>query len=71
VLNVRFGDEANGARVLAVLINCIASTRHSSGLGRAAALCPYTSDVDLLRDLDSVIDLDAQVAKGAFDLRVP
>src|SRR5262249_16650109 len=28
------------------------------------------SDVDLLRDFDGVIDLDAEVAHGALDLRV-
>jgi hypothetical protein len=29
------------------------------------------SDVDLLRDFDGVVDLDAEIADGAFDLRVP
>jgi hypothetical protein len=28
------------------------------------------SDVDLLRDLDRVVDLDAEVPHGAFDLRM-
>ena len=28
------------------------------------------SDVDLLRDFDGVIDLDAEIANGALDLRV-
>lgn len=28
------------------------------------------SDVDLLGDLDRVVDLDAKVAHGAFDLRM-
>lgn len=29
------------------------------------------SDIDLLRDLDRVIDLDAELANGALDLRMP
>jgi hypothetical protein len=29
------------------------------------------SDVDLLRDLDSIVDFDAEVPHGAFDFRVP
>ena len=33
-------------------------------------LCLSASDVDLLGDLDSVIDLDAEVANRAFDLRM-
>jgi hypothetical protein len=31
---------------------------------------PWMPDVDLLRDFDVVIDLDAEVANGALDLRV-
>jgi hypothetical protein len=30
-----------------------------------------TSDVDLLGNLYRIIDLDAEIANGAFDLRMP
>ena len=42
-----------------------------SELGRARQLCPGTSDVDFLSDLDGVVNLDAEVADGALDLGVP
>jgi hypothetical protein len=35
--------------------------------GKARRLCPGTSDVDLLRDLNGVVDLDTEVADGALD----
>jgi hypothetical protein len=35
--------------------------------GRARQLCPGISDVDFLRDFQRVIDLDTEVANGAFD----
>ena len=38
--------------------------------GRARQLCPGISDVDFLRDLDRVVDLDAEVANRALDLGV-
>src|SRR5215467_12091241 len=38
--------------------------------GRARQLCPSTSDVDFLGDLKRVVDLNAEVAHGAFDARV-
>jgi hypothetical protein len=38
--------------------------------GRASQLCPGGSEVDLLRDLDRVINLDIEVANGALDLGV-
>jgi hypothetical protein len=38
---------------------------------RARQLCPSSSDVDFLRDLDGVNNLDTEVANGAFDLGVP
>lgn len=41
------------------------------GTRQSPALCPCVSDVDFLGDLDGVIDLDAKVADGALDLRVP
>jgi hypothetical protein len=31
---------------------------------------PFASDVNLLCDVDGVIDLDAEVTKGALDLRM-
>ena len=43
---------------------------YRSGPGRARQLCPGSSDVDFLRDLYGVIDLDAEVANRALDLRV-
>src|SRR5438132_10259868 len=39
--------------------------------GRAVPLCPGRSDVDLFRDGESVIDLNAEVAHRALDLLVP
>src|SRR5690606_38962546 len=38
--------------------------------GRARQLCPGSSDVDFLCDLDGVIDLYAEVADCALDLCV-
>jgi hypothetical protein len=38
--------------------------------GRARQLCPRTSDVDFLGDLKRIVDLNAEVAYGAFDPRV-
>src|SRR5258708_2528749 len=39
--------------------------------GRAVPLCPGRSDVDLFRDGEGVIDLNAEVAHRALDLLVP
>jgi hypothetical protein len=38
--------------------------------GRARQLCPGNSDVDLLGDVKCVVDLNAEVAYGAFDPRM-
>ena len=38
--------------------------------GRAVPLCPGRSDVDLFRDGESVIDLNAEIAHRALDLLV-
>jgi hypothetical protein len=35
--------------------------------GRAWQLCPGTSDVDFFGNLKRVVDLNAEVAYGAFD----
>jgi hypothetical protein len=40
------------------------------GLGSLGQLCLRTSDVDILRDLDCVVDLDAEVTASALDLGV-
>jgi hypothetical protein len=40
-------------------------------MGRAWQLCPGTSDIDFLCDLKGVIELDAQIANRALDLRLP
>jgi hypothetical protein len=37
-------------------------------MGRARQLCPGISDLDSLRDLKGIVDLDAEVADGAFDV---
>jgi hypothetical protein len=37
------------------------------GYGQSTAALPGTSDVDFLGDLKRVVDLNAQVAYGAFD----
>ena len=41
-----------------------------SGPGRAGLLCPGTSDLDFLGDLNRVVDLDAKISNRAFDFRV-
>jgi hypothetical protein len=40
-------------------------------LGRARPLCPGISDINLFRYCQCVIDLDAEIADGAFDLGMP
>jgi hypothetical protein len=37
------------------------------GYGQSTAALPGTSDVDFLGDLKRVVDLNAEVADGAFD----
>jgi len=39
-------------------------------MGRAGQLCPGSSDVDLPRYSESVVDLNAEIAHGALDLRM-
>ena len=39
-------------------------------LGRACPPCPGTSDVNLFRYRKRVVDFDAEIADGAFNLRV-
>ena len=41
-----------------------------NGMGRAGPLCPVASDVDLLRYGERIIDLDPEIANGAFYFRV-
>jgi len=38
--------------------------------GRARQLCPGTSDLDFLGDLNGIIDLDTKISNRALDLRV-
>src|SRR5262249_34716581 len=40
------------------------------GTGRTGPLCPGRSDIDLFRCRERVIDLDAEIADRALDLRV-
>jgi len=40
-------------------------------VGQSTAALPANSDVDFLRDLDCIIDLDAEVTNRAFNLCVP
>jgi hypothetical protein len=42
-----------------------------NGTGGACLLCPGNSDVNLFRYGKGIIDLDAKVPDGAFDLCVP
>jgi hypothetical protein len=35
-------------------------------VGRGRQLCPGTSDVDFLDDLDSIVNLNTEVADSAF-----
>jgi hypothetical protein len=37
-------------------------------MGRAGQLCPGSSDVDLPRYSESVVDLNAEITHGALDL---
>ena len=39
-------------------------------LGRECPLCPGISDIHLLGDRQGIVDLDAEVADRALDLRV-
>ena len=50
-------------------VHFLARTR-SQQAGRACPLCPGTSDVNLLRYRERVIDLNAQISDGALDLCV-
>jgi hypothetical protein len=36
-------------------------------MGRASPLCPSTSNVDLLRDCKSIVNLDPEIPGSAFD----
>ena len=40
-------------------------------LGQNMSICPYTSDVNLLGNRKSVIDLNTKIPDGTFDLGVP
>jgi hypothetical protein len=40
-------------------------------IGRSCLLCPGNSDINLFRYGKGIIDLDAEVPDGAFDLGVP
>ena len=66
--------QRNVAPRAASLVLCVRnrgiSCRGRCGIGRAPVLCLSASDVDLLGDLDSVIDLDTEVAHSAFDLQM-
>jgi len=44
--------------------------RGPNGLGRACLLCPGSSDVDLFRYGEGIIDLDSEVPDSTFDLGV-
>jgi hypothetical protein len=41
-----------------------------SGLGRARQLCPGTSDLDFLRNLDGIIDLNAEISNRTLNFRM-
>ena len=36
-------------------------------MGRARQLCPGISDLDFLRDLKRIVDLDAEIAHGRLN----
>ena len=44
--------------------------RGPNGSGRARLLCPGSSDVNLFRNGEGIIDLDTEVPDSAFDLGV-
>jgi hypothetical protein len=41
-----------------------------SGLGRARQLCPGTSDLDFLRNLDGIVDLNAEISNRTLNFRM-
>jgi hypothetical protein len=43
---------------------------HRFGAAQSTAALPGTSDLDFLRDLDRIVNFDAKISNGAFDLRV-
>lgn len=49
----------------------IGDARRSADHVRCVAYRVEPSDVDLPGDFDGVIDLDAEISNGAFDLRMP
>jgi hypothetical protein len=49
----------------------LVAQRYENGMGRACLLCPGSSDINLFRYGKGIIDLNAEVRDGAFDLPVP
>ena len=56
------------------LLRCMSQQLAQSGgwrRGRASPLCPGSSDINLFRYCQGVIDLDAEISDRAFDLGMP
>jgi hypothetical protein len=69
----RYGDVAHwqpAERALLRRISPHVAHLYRVKLGRALPLCPGTSDVDLFSYCQGIVDLDAKVTHGAFDLRM-
>ena len=63
------GSKAQAQAIESKLGRLLARFRQR-GMGRAGLLCPGSSDVDLLGDRESVVDLNTEISNCAFDLRM-
>ena len=66
-------DKVNSAYLKVVRprpIPALARLQRFGRLGRAPQLSPATSDLDLLGDFNGIVNIDAEMANGALDLRV-
>src|SRR5262249_2598692 len=61
-------DRVTGS--FAALHMSLLALSHPGLAGRARPLCPGTSDINFLGNLNCIVDLNAQVADGALDLSV-
>ena len=52
------------------MLRSVRGTRLPKRVGRACPLCPGSSDIDLLSDCKSVVDLNPKIPDCAFDFRV-
>jgi hypothetical protein len=60
----------SGADRSATPVDCLLGTRAKLKEGKAVRLCPCSSDVNLFRYGEGIIDFDAEIPDGALDLRM-